>query len=99
MDLLFILLVAGAVVATVIGYVIWIVFFVWAVKKGVDAMQENMNHAQRVNETSPMPSTPIGIQGMTGSLPMGSNPGSGNASIKEIVDLQVEAARPPYHWQ
>jgi cytoskeletal protein RodZ len=51
MDLLFILLVLGAIVATAIGYVIWIVFFVWAVKKGVDAMQKDMNRAQGLIQT------------------------------------------------
>jgi hypothetical protein len=48
MDLLFILLVLGAIVATVIGYVIWIVFFVWAVKKGVSAIQTDMDRAQKL---------------------------------------------------
>jgi hypothetical protein len=48
MDLLLILLLLGAMVAGIIGNVIWIVFFVWAVKKGIDAVQADMNRAQQL---------------------------------------------------
>jgi hypothetical protein len=51
MDILLILLVLGAIVVSVVGYVLWIVFVVWAVKKGVEAMHADMTRAQQLLQT------------------------------------------------
>jgi hypothetical protein len=48
MELLFILLVIGAIVVGILSYVIWIVFFVWAVKKGIESLQADMTRAQQL---------------------------------------------------
>jgi hypothetical protein len=41
----------GALAASAIIYVIWTVFVVWAVKKGTEAVQADMNRAQQLLQT------------------------------------------------
>lgn len=48
MDPLLILLVVAVIVVGALSYVVWIVFFVWAVKKGIESMQADMNRAQQL---------------------------------------------------